>query len=120
MDAIPYLKPHSSPALRFHQNSRSEVSLEVGEDPYRSPHTGWPDAREPVWGIENGAGSISEERLMGNVGVGNVGVVRTGSTRLSGRPKIEFSGILAAMLCAAFIVGVGVGVGIGVSAKKCS
>jgi hypothetical protein len=26
--------------------------LEVGEDPYRSPHTGWPDASKPVWGLD--------------------------------------------------------------------
>jgi hypothetical protein len=27
--------------------------LEVGEDPYRSPHTGWPDAANPVWGLSS-------------------------------------------------------------------
>jgi len=30
-----------------------EQGLEVGEDPYRSPHTGWPDATKPVWGIQS-------------------------------------------------------------------
>ena len=35
---------------RWMQLLPSPGGIEVGEDPYRSPHTGWPDPQQPVWG----------------------------------------------------------------------
>lgn len=30
--------------------ANNQPGLEVGDDPYRTPHVGWPDPTHPVWG----------------------------------------------------------------------
>lgn len=104
----------------------NQPGLEVSDDPYRTPHSGWPDPTHPVWGASNDilkpgatpkhtpSGASTEKFLAES---GDRGKDTSATRKILGLSVGVFWAVVALLFCI-LAAGIGGGIGAGLASRK--